>query len=363
MLRIKVQTLYANNVTRVCTIDACTSSVAAKGMCDKHYRRWKKHGNTNTSQEFTKICPECLKSFSTNSKGAHQKYCSKECVQAAWLERQSECKINECKNKSKNKSTGLCAMHYRRLKAHGDPLATIKLAKYPEGTACGVESCKGKVIASGFCSKHWQMWKKHGDPLGGRYVYKIRKAITHDDGTRTCSECNLRLPITDFHKDKNATDGYRSKCKKCRITKVKKWYLENQKRQSGREKARRRSNPEKYAEKEALRYEKDREKRIALATEHSHLRKARKKKAKTERGITKLALRRKFGSKCYYCGIEMDFSVGSGRKFNRKMATIEHLVPLARGGEHTWENTVLACRHCNISKNAKTEEEFKDFNS
>ena len=110
-----------------------------------------------------------------------------------------------------------------------------------------------------------------------------------------------------------------------------------------------------------MRYIKDREKRIALATEHSHLRKARKKKTKTERGISKLALKKKFGTKCYYCAKEMDFSVGAGRKFNRDMATIEHLIPLARGGEHTFENTVLACRHCNISKNAKSEAEFEKY--
>mgnify|MGYP003349086866 CR=1 FL=1 len=53
-----------------------------------------------------------------------------------------------------------------------------------------------------------------------------------------------------------------------------------------------------------------------------------------------------------------------GRKFNRDMATIEHIIPLARGGEHTFENTVLACRFCNISKNAKSVDEFKkDLNN
>ena len=40
----------------------------------------------------------------------------------------------------------------------------------------------------------------------------------------------------------------------------------------------------------------------------------------------------------------MDFSTGKNRKFNRDMATIEHLIPLAKGGEHTFVNTVLACR-------------------
>ena len=55
----------------------------------------------------------------------------------------------------------------------------------------------------------------------------------------------------------------------------------------------------------------------------------------------------------------MDFKKGVGRKFNNDMATIEHLIPLARGGEHTFENTVLACRFCNISRGAKSQEEFE----
>ena len=99
-----------------------------------------------------------------------------------------------------------------------------------------------------------------------------------------------------------------------------------------------------------------------MATEHAHLRKSRKKKRKIERGISKLSLKKKYGTKCYYCGKEMDFSTGVDRKFNRDMATIEHLIPYSRGGEHTFKNTVLACRHCNISKNAKSIEEFKEFN-
>lgn len=57
----------------------------------------------------------------------------------------------------------------------------------------------------------------------------------------------------------------------------------------------------------------------------------------------------------------MDFKKGVGRKFNNDMATIEHLTPLARGGEHTFENTVLACRFCNISRGAKSQEDFEKY--
>ena len=211
------------------------------------------------------------------------------------------------------------------------------------------------------CNAHYTMWRIHGDPLAGAFRIPHVKALDHDDGTRTCTKCEKRLSIDNFHKDKTATGGIRATCKKCRNKHVIKWYSKNKIRQAGKEKKRRLANPEKFTEKERLRYLKDKDKRLLLAVEHAHLRKARKKKTKVERGISKLSLKKRFGTKCYYCGKEMDFSTGVARKFNRDMATIEHLIPFSKGGEHTFKNTVLACRHCNISKNAKSEEEFEEF--
>lgn len=34
--------------------------------------------------------------------------------------------------------------------------------------------------------------------------------------------------------------------------------------------------------------------------------------------------------------------------------TIDHIIPRSRGGEHTWENVVTACRSCNHRKGGKT---------
>lgn len=39
---------------------------------------------------------------------------------------------------------------------------------------------------------------------------------------------------------------------------------------------------------------------------------------------------------CQYCGDPAD--------------SIDHVVPRAKGGEHTWENVVAACRPCNVRK-------------
>ena len=40
--------------------------------------------------------------------------------------------------------------------------------------------------------------------------------------------------------------------------------------------------------------------------------------------------------RCQYCG--------------RAAENIDHVVPRSRGGEHTWENVVAACRPCNTKK-------------
>ncbi len=42
------------------------------------------------------------------------------------------------------------------------------------------------------------------------------------------------------------------------------------------------------------------------------------------------------GSQCQYCGSTAE--------------SIDHVVPRARGGTHTWENVVAACRPCNVRK-------------
>jgi len=350
-------------VEDICKVPDCKSPRHARNYCNKHYRRFLRNGEKGLSDTQSRTCKWCTKSFLFDlKKESNLHFCSKACQSQAFKSTVKTCKVDGCKEKSTTNRMQLCAKHRSRQYKHGDTSTVLKLGKYPEGSICKVDNCKNtKLVSNYMCNKHYTMWRLHGDPKGGKYEMKVRKAIDHEDGTRTCSQCEKRLPINEFHKDKNASGGRRAKCKKCRISNVKTWYSDNRERQSTREKNRRQANPEKYAEKEALRYEKDKDKRLLLATEHSHLRKARKKKVRTERGISKLSLKKKFGTKCYYCGIEMDFSTGSGRKFNRSMATIEHLIPLAKGGEHTFENTVLACRHCNISKNAKTEEEFEEF--
>lgn len=48
-------------------------------------------------------------------------------------------------------------------------------------------------------------------------------------------------------------------------------------------------------------------------------------------------------SRCQYCG--------------RPAENLDHVLPRSRGGSHTWENVVAACRRCNSHKRDRTPEE------
>lgn len=55
--------------------------------------------------------------------------------------------------------------------------------------------------------------------------------------------------------------------------------------------------------------------------------------------------------KCYWCGQKV------GKDF-----TIDHVIPLNRGGSNTPENIVIACRHCNCSRQDKLPHEWQGNN-
>jgi 5-methylcytosine-specific restriction endonuclease McrA len=50
---------------------------------------------------------------------------------------------------------------------------------------------------------------------------------------------------------------------------------------------------------------------------------------------------------CMYCGIQ-------GRDL-----TLDHVIPRYRGGRHTWENLVSACKRCNHRKAGRTPQEAR----
>jgi len=56
--------------------------------------------------------------------------------------------------------------------------------------------------------------------------------------------------------------------------------------------------------------------------------------------------------KCKICGIKVHQATG---QHSETQATIDHIVPMSRGGLHVWGNVQCACQRCNASKSDKIE--------
>lgn len=59
--------------------------------------------------------------------------------------------------------------------------------------------------------------------------------------------------------------------------------------------------------------------------------------------VTRRAVFARDGHRCQYCGAQAE--------------NIDHVIPRSRGGAHSWENVVAACRRCNARKEDHLPEE------
>ena len=59
---------------------------------------------------------------------------------------------------------------------------------------------------------------------------------------------------------------------------------------------------------------------------------------------------------CIYCGLEPG-DQQRGRALTRQDFTVDHILPVSRGGRNSWGNTACACPRCNQRKGNRTPHE------
>ena len=59
--------------------------------------------------------------------------------------------------------------------------------------------------------------------------------------------------------------------------------------------------------------------------------------------LTRKALYDRDGYRCYICG----------KEFSERKLSIDHIIPLSRGGGNSWENMITCCTACNFKKGDK----------
>ncbi len=107
------------------------------------------------------------------------------------------CSIDDCDRPSAGR--GWCSLHWKRWRAHGDPLY-VRPAPAPK-PRCAVDGCERTKHGNVYCSKHYQRFVKNGDPLvvGDHYPGRNRlpvpsyaglhKRLFYDRGKAAAYEC------------------------------------------------------------------------------------------------------------------------------------------------------------------------------
>jgi hypothetical protein len=65
--------------------------------------------------------------------------------------------------------------------------------------------------------------------------------------------------------------------------------------------------------------------------------------------ITRKLVFEKDLGKCYLCNIDTHLE-RSASGYEPKLSTVDHIIPISKGGPHTWENVRNCCLKCNITK-------------
>lgn len=208
---------------------------------------------------------------------------------------------------------------------------------------------------------------------------------------RRCSKCGVDKNRSEFFKDSKSKDRLRSSCKECDSKKARERYIKNKEKILARQKeyyranqqgainyARqwRKDNPdrcreyhrvyaERYSEKErqrhflkSRRYALENPEAVRLSSrrwssknkEKVALKNANRRAKTREFLVTEKDIARIYAQPCSNCEL-------------KEHITLDHIVPLARGGNHSVGNFQPLCRSCNSSKGAKLMMEWKMMQS
>ena len=217
---------------------------------------------------------------------------------------QSTCVALDC-DKIAKAPRGWCWSHYNKWRRHGSPSWVHQQVK------CAVDECDSSARVHGMCDKHYRRVKKHGDPsIGARPVY----------GNMCASEgCTERIHQTGL----------------CSRHYYARWISNG----SGRELQ-------------------------AAASSRRRARIARSRIA--DHNLSWHTLWAEGMRECYLCGGVCDPTdyrqvLNRGGRSQKicgpTYPSLDHVIPLARGGDHSRPNSALACMQCNRSKHTKPKPE------
>lgn len=207
-----------------------------------------------------------------------------------------------------------CQLHYDRMKRNGT-LETVRFNKRP----CSIDGCEAVADTRGWCAMHYARWIRRGAAGDAEPMLKPNPII---DGKRECRQCLQLLPVEDFNAG-SWPGSYHHKCRTCQRLDNIAW---------------REANPDYWSEWQKA----NPDKVLAIA----HKRRAQKL-SRDHEDIDRMLVFERDDFTCQLCGECMDMSAAFP---DPKFPTIDHVVPLNKGGAHLYSNIQSACFVCNSAK-------------
>jgi 5-methylcytosine-specific restriction endonuclease McrA len=169
------------------------------------------------------------------------------------------------------------------------------------------------------------------------------RAVPLDATERRCSKCGETKSLAEFRKNKSAPTGTGSTCKLCHAAHNREY-----------NKTYPYTNPSQTPEYKRAYYETHKDMYRAISARRDaldpegRLERTRRRRARIKGAITTLTIAEwkdilaYFGNACAYC-LRDDVPM-----------TMDHIVPISKGGAHSAENVVPACMACNQAKHVKS---------
>lgn len=272
----------------------CSKECASKFHGEKHQKERKESRNSRNRKQ----CEVCGKEFIDKSSSLTAKYCS-----------------DECRKEAKTK-TQICVKCGKEFKSNK---SQICVDCRPKAVKVKCKNCGKETTNKVYCSKECR-------EANTQYYTKICKECGKE--FTTSSKTQSRCSEECIKKYQSKT--YTRECKHC----GKVFTTKNEQQL--------------YCSKKCIR---------KLISKNNELKRERRvhENGQFDKGISLKKLIKKEKNICYLCGKECDsddFYIDErGTQISGdNYPSIEHVIPISKGGTHTWDNVRLAHRGCNSKK-------------
>jgi 5-methylcytosine-specific restriction endonuclease McrA len=165
--------------------------------------------------------------------------------------------------------------------------------------------------------------------------------------SKTCTKCGETKPFVDFNRRKDSKDGFAWECINCNRKRCSGWYTKNADYAKSKVRKLRQSNPESNRQRSRKWAAQNRDIARFRAREWARnnpdkrkLQRHKRRAIKRQNGVYLILakeFRRLDKTECAMCGSKTNL-------------TIDHVIPLNRGGRHAIGNLQSLCGSCNSSK-------------